>query len=162
MKKIKLTKGQSTIVDDCDFESLSGHKWCVSKGKGNFYAARSEDGRTILMHRQIIDAPQGMDVDHINHNGLDNRRFNLRACTRSQNLGNQRKQRNATFKYKGICWEHTNSWSARICLNYTQIYLGTFKSEFLAAKAYDYAAKRLFGEFAYLNFHERKLPIWFT
>ena len=94
MKKIELTKGQFAMVDDDDFEELSKHKWWVGSGG---YAARevslgTKDGKhlrkTVLMHRQILKAPDGMDVDHANHNKLDNRKSNIRLATRSQNKAN--------------------------------------------------------------------------
>ena len=140
-----------TIVDDEDFEELSKHKWCVMKLRYGFAAVRRKSGKTILMHRQITNAPKSMDVDHINHDTLFNCRCNLRVCTNSQNHQNQRKTR-GTSKYKGVSWyKDRQKWCAEICLNYKKYRLGTFINEIDAAKAYDKKAKELFGEFAKLN-----------
>jgi len=106
------------------------------------------------MHRQIINIPQGLVCDHINRNGLDNRKANLRPATVSQNLCNRPKRKTKTRSiYKGLEWDKLqNKWKARIQFNNRQIYLGSFAAEADAAKAYDNAAHRLHGRFASLNF----------
>jgi hypothetical protein len=161
MKQICITRGLVALVDDCDFESLSKFKWCASKGNSTFYAVRKErtegNGRTtVKMHRQILGLSKGdgIYVDHRNHNGLDNRRENLRACTLSQNSCNQHIQiRPKSSQYKGVCWDNKrNKWRALIAVNRKRIYLGWFTSEIEAAKAYDQAAVKHHGEFAYVNF----------
>jgi len=107
--EISLTQGKVALIDDEDMELVSKHKWCVRREPNNFYAAtgvtRPSGVHTVLrMHRLIMDAPRGMDVDHINHNGLDNRRVNLRICTRTQNLRNSRKRKGCSSRFKGVAW----------------------------------------------------------
>ncbi len=147
MKKIKLTKGKEAIVDD-DF--LSIHKWCAKDFKNKFYAARrGPENTTILMSREIMDAPDNMEVDHINGNTLDNRRCNLRICTRSQNQYNRDSDKNSSSKYKGVSYiKKWNKWQAEI----NGMYIGCFKTEEAAAREYDWYASKLHKEFARLNF----------
>lgn len=107
MKRIPLTQGRSAIVDDADYEALTAHSWCLSNCSGICYAVRGckIEGKhhTVLMHREIMEAPKGMLVDHINGDGLDNRRCNLRLVTDSQNHFNQRKRKKVTSsKQKGF------------------------------------------------------------
>jgi len=92
-------------------------------------------------------------IDHINGNGLDDRRANMRTCTNQQNMRNLRKRRSGSSIYKGVYYDkRRRTWYARICHNGKNIHLGTFATEIEAARAYDRAARRLFGEFARLNF----------
>jgi len=105
------------------------------------------------MHRLIMNAPEGLVVDHIDRNGLNNRKCNLRLCTKAQNVQNSRPRRNRSSKYKGVFWNKLNKkWSASIHKGDKRIYLGGFDDEIEAALAYDRKAAELFGEFAYLNF----------
>lgn len=109
------------------------------------------------MHREIIKVDDGKFVDHINHNGLDNRKANLRPATQTENNRNRRKARRKKFgsKYKGICWnKNEKRWTARIMYNRKSKYIGIFDDEIVAAKAYDRAAKKHHGEFAALNFEK--------
>ena len=162
MKHIPLTQGKFAIVDDADYEWLNQHKWYALKIRQTFYAVRhttkpSGEQTIIYMHREILglnfdDKRQG---DHRNHGGIDNQRDNLRICTNSQNQQNMRPnpQKNCSSVYKGVCWhKNRRKWQADIEINGHHIYLGHFKSEIDAAKAYDKAASKYFGEFAYLNF----------
>jgi hypothetical protein len=110
-REIPLTQGYITIVDDEDYEELARYKWHVHVRTHGPMARRlgkrDADGkqRSIYMHRQIMQAPLGMDVDHINHDTLDNRRsLNLRVCTRRQNLGNMRKRPGLSSQFKGVYW----------------------------------------------------------
>jgi hypothetical protein len=162
-RKIPLTKGKFAIVDPDDYEHLSKYRWSARKMCNVFYALRktvSKDGRRteILMHRCIIKPPPGMLVDHINHNGLDNRKANLRAVTYAQNTWNKRKLNpNCGSKYKGVSWYRRNKrWSAKIHVNGTSKFLGLFENELDAAKAYDKAARKFYGQFALLNFPDKK------
>lgn len=110
------------------------------------------------MHQEIIEVPEGMVVDHINHDSMDNRCANLRPATFSQNMCHRRKRSGAkTSKYKGVYWKKKNrKWVARIGFQKKEIHLGYFRSEIDAARAYDRAARKYHGEFASLNFPEYK------
>ena len=169
MRKIKLTQNQYALVDDEDFDKLNCYKWCASYSKytHSFYTVRAisiknGEQKTILMHRIIMDAPRKLQVDHINHNTLDNRKQNLRLCTHRQNILNQKSHKVTSSKYKGVYLnkhKYKNIvykyWKAQIVINGEKIYLGYFKTENRAAKAYDKKAKELFGKFALTNF---KIP----
>lgn len=156
MKKIPLTQGKFALVDDEDFEWLNQYKWYAAKQSNIFYAWRKvgkyPNQKTIRMHRQIMNAPKNQDIDHINHNGLDNRKFNLRFCTDSQNQHNQLPYKNCSSTYKGVCWKkHDKKWCSQITKNDHKIYIGCFSNEIDAAKAYNAKARELFGKYACLN-----------
>ena len=152
---IPLTQGKFAIVDAEDYDRLNRYQWHACKCKSTYYACRVEGGKTIRMHREIMHAPKGVIVDHINHNGLDNRKGNLRLCTHAQNCYNQRASSTGTSKYKGVCWHKCNrKWIARIRCDGKFYNLGDFENEIEAAKAYDDKAVELFGEFACPNFPE--------
>lgn len=157
MKEIPLTQGKFALVDDEDFEWLNQWKWRVKKAKnGRFYVQRGmrENGqsRTLYMHREIMKTPKGLDADHRDRNGLDNRKSNLRNCTRSQNLMNTIKREKNLSGYKGVTWcKEKEKWQAQIFVNNKNIRLGRFKTKEAAAFIYDEAAKKYFGEFARLN-----------
>lgn len=105
------------------------------------------------MHRQVVDVPDGMVVDHINRDSLDNRKANLRPATRAQNVWNSTKRKGGTSRYKGVSFKkHNAKWIARIYTKGREIHLGCFENETDAAKAYDNAAKKYHGRFAALNF----------
>ena len=164
MKQIKLTQGKFALVDDSDYEELSKFKWCAVKGRHTFYATGKykclSDGKRhkIYMHRQIMNTSRGIQTDHQNSNGLDNQRSNLRICTHSQNIRNQHKDfKETSSKYKGVYFKKSlGKWVTQIGQNFERIYLGCFSNEVDAALAYDKKAKELFGEYAYLNFQEKK------
>ena len=158
-RRIPLTQGKYAIVDPEDFGRLNKHKWHVAKGNNTFYAVRcvgpSKGRIRIRMHREVIHPPDHLVVDHINHNGLDNRKANGRPATRAQNNRNKLivRKMNSTSKYKGVSrWKGKNKWRVRIKLDGEQKHIGYFKDEIQAAKAYDKAAKMYHGEFASLNF----------
>lgn len=160
MRRISLTRRQFAIVDDEDFEWLNQWKWYAQKRKDGFAAARvssrTDGHKTILMHRVIVDAPLGKLVDHINHETLDNRRFNLRVCTHAQNCYNQISIKGKS-QFKGVQWNKRKSrWQAFIKKHYKLYLVGSFQDEQEAAFAYDKAAKEMFGDFAYFNFPEQK------
>jgi hypothetical protein len=159
MKEIELTQGFKTQVDDEDFECLNQWKWYACVCAGIHYARRTENKKKIFMHRQILNTPKGTEVDHLDHCGLNNQKSNLRNCTSSQNKMN--KSPFGQSKYLGVEIKHTKSpngehehfyYSARICTNYKKQYIGSYKTEESAARAYDEAAKKYHGEFANLNF----------
>jgi len=158
-RKIPLTQGQYAIVDPDDYPRLAKYKWriCRAKGKNICYAERSirlPNGKysRILMHRQLIDVPEGYVIDHINYSGLDNRRANLRLATVAQNAWNSKK-RNPRSGYKGVWFARDKGlWRAAIVCNRRRIHLGYFRDKREAAKAYDTAARLHFGEYAVLNF----------
>lgn len=159
MKKIPLSRGLEAIVDDADFDRLSKYKWYASstKNKRACYALRHDrtDGdRVVQMHRDVLCLARGMYVDHVDGNGLNNRRANLRPSTPSQNSRNRFAHRDGRSKYKGVSKTRRfeKSWRAQIWSGHRNISLGSFGSEVEAAKAYDAAARELYGEFARLNF----------
>lgn len=159
MKQIPLTQGKFAIVDDEDYEWLNQWKWYARKHRNTFYAIRntnqqSSERKHVRMHRLILGLRKGdgKTSDHKNGNGLDNRRKNLRICTKSQNSQNRLPLKNTSSKFKGVYWDKKGKiWRAGIQKNSKRIYLGCFKSEIEAAKAYDRKAKELFGEFALCN-----------
>jgi len=158
MKRIKLTQGQFTLVDDADYGELSKHKWFANKMRGVYYAARWSrpiygKRHIIPMHRQILGLEYGdpRQADHINHITLDNRHCNLRICTNQQNARNRKPNSNSSSIYKGVFYHQNKKWEAYITINRKRKHLGFFSNEQKAALAYNKAAKRYFGEFACLN-----------
>lgn len=154
MKKIKLTQGKVALVDDEDFEELNKHKWFIySIGYAARYIRINKTKRKMIsMHRIIMGRPAGMEVDHINHNILDNRKKNLRIVTHGQNMYNMKLSKSNTSGYKGVSWSKTaKKWSGLIQVNNKSIWLGNFKIKEDAAMAYNEAARKYHGEFAKLN-----------
>jgi len=162
-RRIPLTQGRFAIVDPQDYERLSKYKWrlCRTKGKKVLYAERSmrlPGGKYSrqLMHRQLIKAPEGYIIDHVNGSGLDNRQANLRLATVAQNAWNSNK-RNPRSGYKGVCFAKDKGlWRAVIVCHGRRIHIGYFRDKIAAARAYDAAAKKYYKEFARLNFPGRK------
>lgn len=161
MKIIPLTQGQFALVDDLDFEWANQWKWYAQRNPtGKFYAARREGKRILWLHRELFEASSKIQVDHKNRNRLDCQRTNLRSSTPRQNNYNVGKtKRGLTSRFKGVC-RIPGSFSWRAYINRPDVkppkqHLGCYRVEEDAARAYDAAAKKLFGEFAYLNFpHE--------
>jgi hypothetical protein len=152
VRHIALTKGYYATVDAADFERLNKYKWTALVTGSKVYAIRSQNGRTILMHREILNAPPDKVVDHIDGTGVNNRQANLRLCTKAQNLYNSR-PRAARSPYKGVRYEkRTGRWVAEITHRGRKHYLGSFEDEAAAAKAYDAKARELFGPYARPNF----------
>ena len=156
MKEIELSRGFVTTVDNEDYADLIRWKWYAwTPREGLTYAIRSvkkangKQGNPVRMHRYLVDAPDGMQVDHKNGNCLDNRRSNLRICTSTQNQRNQHKIYGAV-PYKGVR-KNGNGYEARLRYNKKLIGLGTYKDPENAAIAYDKAAVKYFGEYACIN-----------
>lgn len=161
MKKVPLTQGKFSLVDDEDYDRVMIHKWCVNKYGNRWYAVRRDGeaskryglAKVLLLHRFILDAKSDEECDHINGDGLDNRKCNLRIVTHQQNLWNQRKRMNTSSKYKGVTWSRKNGkWQAEIASKGIRFFLGLFNSEEEAAKAYDVKAIELHGIYAKTNF----------
>jgi hypothetical protein len=158
IRYIGLTKGRYAVVDAADYEWLSKYKWTALVVGDKVYAIRSHKGKTILMHREIMQPAQGMVVDHIDGNGLNNCRGNLRVCTPQQNTFNSR-PRPKKSKFKGVRYDaETGKWIAEITHNGIKYHLGTFATEVEAARAYDRKAVELQGPYARLNFPEEWPP----
>lgn len=157
MKEIKLTQGKVVLIDDEDYEMVSQFKWRYLSG----YAVYSDNSKVIRMHRLIMKCPVNMQIDHIDGNGLNNMRNNLRICTKTQNSRNTKKtHKNCSSKYKGVYFINGyNYWRAQleICLNNKRKHIsaGIYKTEIEAAVAYNEIAKKMFGEYAKLNVIEK-------
>ena len=157
MKVIPLTQGKFAKIDDDDFRRVSQWKWCaINKGGGRFYAGRQigkRPFRKLLRMQNLIMPPlDGFLVDHIDGNTLNNCRSNLRLASELQNLRNRKLGSKNTSGFKGV-WLHrkSNQWVARIGVNYKYLFLGMFDDKKEAARAYDMAAEKHFGEFAKTN-----------
>jgi hypothetical protein len=158
IKTIILNNGMEVFVDAEDFDRVNSIQWSAFKSKNTWYAVKStsENGKTITlrMSRFILNVhteDYTVEVDHRNNNGLDNRKENLRICTRSQNLSNRRNY--SGNPYKGIEKMAKGNWRARIANNGKYIHLGMYNTAEEAARVYDAAAKEAYGEFASLNFN---------
>ncbi|MHC4500757.1 MAG: HNH endonuclease [Planctomycetota bacterium] len=158
-RRIPLTQGKFAIINPDDYPRLAKYKWHANKNRDTFYAQRklwlpkTKREITIKMHRQIINVPDNLFVDHINGNGLDNRKANLRPATHSQNACNIPKYKTSRSTYKGVTWHKPKQkWNARIRINRNTISLGYFHNETDAAREYDNAARKYHGQFASLNF----------
>jgi len=159
VKTIELTQGKVALVSDQDYEALKGYRWIarLSKTHEKYYAVRviRSEGRQVkvrYMHREIMNAPRGTLVDHKDGHSLNNQRENLRYATPSQNNANARPRRNASSRYKGVSkYNRDGTWQAEISVNKDRILIGRFPTEDEAAQAYNEAAKKHYGDFAYLN-----------
>ena len=154
MKIIKITRQKIVLVDDEDYDHLNQFKWYLHKNRHVEYAARGNNVK-IQMHRSIMGLVlgDGKIVDHINGDGLDNRRENLRIVSPSINKYNCRMKSTNTSGFRGVAWHKRDQrWRANICVKGKQIHCGQFLDKILAAKAYDKAALKFYGNDAVLNF----------
>ncbi|WP_124115311.1 HNH endonuclease signature motif containing protein [Paenibacillus xylanexedens] len=155
-KEIILSTGEVCLVDDDDYDYLNQWKWYCDLGYALKMQNDGEKRINIRMHRLITDCPSGLEVDHINHNRLDNRKKNLRICTSKENSRNMRKiPNNGSSIYKGVSKrEHIGltTWRMKITADYCCEAVNlNFTNEIAAANAYNYYASKLFGEYACLN-----------
>lgn len=168
MKEIQLTQGKVALVDDEEYERVSKHKWYAKKGNSTYYAAcniynkETRKQKHTLLHRFILNIKEtSIEVDHINHNGLDNRKLNLRETTPQQNSRNRRMNKIKNGRYKGV-YRHTYRskkdgsflhyrYLAKIGYNGAEINIGLFHTDTEAAIAYNKKAIELHGEFAHIN-----------
>lgn len=160
MQVIKLNRGYEAFVDDEDYEKVNIFKWFITNGG---YAARTfnfksgtKETETIKMHRFIMNTSNGMETDHINHNRLDNRKCNLRVCTKSENQRNAKVRKDSVSGYKGVSQRNTiiykkKPWRAYITYQGKPKHIGYYRTALEAAIAYNTMAKEYYGEFAYLN-----------
>jgi hypothetical protein len=149
----------SAIVDDEDYEDLIQYNWLFCQNGKGIYVRRTYGEAGLRKNQFLHNYLMGrVGVDHINHNGLDNRRSNLRFATAQENIKNrpkffEREGRQFSSQYKGVT-NRRNRWRATISVNYKQLFLGSFEDEVEAARAYDRAAIEHYGEFASINFPE--------
>ena len=175
--KSKRFPGKHTIIIDTeDWDKVKEHRWCIGATtatsrypyvvtkmlhpdeRWRHYTWQGKERRerrrtALLLHHAIVGKPQkGKVVDHINHNGLDNRKENLRLVTRSQNNQNSRSNKNSSSQYKGVYWYKSyNKWRAKLAHRGKSIHVGYFSCEHEAALAYNKKALELWGENAHLN-----------
>ena len=153
MKEIQLVNGGVAFVDDEDYEKVRGYRWRSFTRPNTTYARTCNKGSTLLMHRLIMDAPPGTVVDHLDHNGLNNCRQNLRLCTQQQNLWNRKRRGKCPRSpYLGVAVLPNGRYETRLRVDGRVAYLGTFTNERDAALMYDAVVRRTRGEFATLNF----------
>lgn len=158
---IPLTQGKVAVIDFSDFETVRKYKWHAHQ-RGRCWYAGSGALKGMQMHRLLLGAPRGVGVDHLDGDGLNNQRHNLRLASKTQNgQAARRKAINASSKFRGVnlktyVWRGSNKctlrWTAQIRLNKKSIHIGYFSSEEAAARAYDKKARELFGEYAAPNF----------
>ena len=160
MKTIPLTQSKVALVDDTDYDFLSKYNWCAAKTIGrSYYAVRGSlisDLRQgcIHMHRIILNAPKGVEVDHRDGNSLNNQRSNLRLCTHGENQRNQGLHHNNTTGFKGVRLDRRaiqNPYNARIQINNKEIHIGCYKTAEKAARAYDTTALKYHGDYRVTN-----------
>jgi len=149
MKLIELSQGRFAKIDDEDWEKVSQFKWHYNNG----YAKTWSKGKRIRMHRLIMSAPDGVNVDHIDHDTLNNQRLNLRLCTVTQNNQNLNMRKDNTSGYKGVTLDKsTGHWKPLLYVDGEPFSFGCYKEKHHAALAYDLWATDLHGEFASTNF----------
>lgn len=155
--------GLKAIIDKEDYDRVNDLPWHPEVSRTTVYVRTSRNSKTPnkSLHRFIMNAKPGQVVDHINFNGLDNRKANLRFCSVKENADHSRKYRDSTSNFKGVSWQMSaQKWRAQIQAEPGRLlYLGSFIDETEAAKVYDQKAKELFGEFAVLNFPDKPIAL---
>lgn len=154
MKEIELSNNKGVaLVDDKDYDMLMKYKWCFCDSYAQTSITISpKNQKTYRMTHFINNISKDKETDHIDHNKLNNQKYNLRIVTRSQNMMNKSCHKNTTSEFKGVSWKTSNKkWVAQISINKKVNYIGLFNSEINAAIAYNKKALELFGEYAYLN-----------
>jgi len=165
MPEVRLTQGLIAAVDEADLLLLAGYSWSAMRVRNTWYACAYQRGshgmgarKNVLMHRLLLDAPKGVQVDHRNGDGLDNRRINLRLASASQNQMNRHASAGRS-QFKGVTWGgRAERWIARTQMDGESRHVGAFADEVEAARAYDSAALDRFGQFAHLNFPREAVP----
>ena len=151
-KRSDAKKQWKVMVDDEDYDYLKQFDWHVSKDKCVSSAMGSHKNKRMLIHRLLMKAPDDMEVDHIDGNRLNNQRSNLRLATSSQNKCNRGARKDNRSGFKGVSWHKKNkNWNVRIKADNKYLLIGIFQDKFEAAKAYNEAATKYHGEFAYIN-----------
>lgn len=154
--QIPLTQGKFAIIDEADAEAVLAHKWYAVRRRNGWYAAFAvgpkHSRRQVLMHRLLLGDRDGSHIDHVNGDGLDNRRENLRHVSVAQNQWNRSRPRNNSSGFKGVSWvAQKQLWRADITANGISRCIGYYSTKEDAARAYDMQARALHGEFAVLN-----------
>lgn len=149
-KWVRLTKGRFALIDESDLDLVQESSWHLTS---TGYAACRKNNKILFMHRMLLQAPDDIQVDHIDRDRLNNRRSNLRLATNQENAQNKSKAPEASSKYKGVHYRpESKIWRAYIDIDGHRTYLGNFSNEEVAAKAYDQEAIKRFGSFANTNF----------
>lgn len=153
--EIPLTQGKVALIDDEDLPLVAGRKWYVLEGYATSDGRPGDAGKVVLMHGLLISTPAGLQVDHIDGNRLDNRRRNLRLATRQEQARNRKRRSDNTSGYKGVSKAKngtSKAWTANVWEKGKRIFYASFDNPIDAARAYDAAARKHFGEFARTNF----------
>jgi hypothetical protein len=164
IRYINLTQGLKTKVDEETYVWACRYAWCANKVNNRYYAVRTarvsdikKTGNLIYLHDEIVNPKFGKESDHSNRDSLDNTKSNLRECNKKQNCRNRGSQTQSNNPYKGVHYRRSRMrWRAAININGKAKWLGTFTSPKDAAIAYDIAAHKAYGDFAFLNFPENK------
>lgn len=152
MKEISLTQGMVALVDDEDYEMVLQYKWSLVKGRNTYYAEQKRRVKYRHMHRFIMNTPKGMIVDHLDGNGLNNQKYNMRNCTYSQNNQNRMNRNSEKFGYQGVTRRGSNKFYAYIRYKTKLAHLGVYSTAEQAAEAYNKKAVELYKESARLNY----------